>query len=276
MSAESSGPVQIDGTTLRPWDVFERHVAAYLSTMFAPEETDSLTLHGPDPAGGEPWVIRIRTVDAGQGIRVSYPWDDTGGHIDGSQDLAWRLRAVLEDRLRVAHPQLITVEAAGPASRGVGMLALQLHGEDPADVVAPEEKDKSRHEHLLDALLRHTQTTLDPSTELDDDGDIPLLVDGVRLWVKVHEGEPATELFTPVVDEVSSPKRAALELAVVNRRYAWSRWTYSRGTVWQRLFISPTSLSLALFDEMLEAFVLNHHDVTDDLVDRLEGTAALS
>ena len=274
MSQDTVGPVHIDGTTLRPWDVFERHIAAYLSTMFDPEDTDRLTLHAPNMSGGNPWVVLIKTVNSGRGLMISYPWDDAGSYVDDFQDTGWRLRMMLEERLNVPHPALLTVEASGPASRGVGILGLATHedGERPT----PQDDTPSRREVLLHEILTHAQHEFDPEIELDEDGDVPLLIEGVRLWVRVHHNPLVVQLFTRVVDDVASAKRAGTELAVVNRRYIWSRWTYRRGDIWQRLCISPTAFSMTLFDEMLEAFVANHHDVADDLIDRLDGTAAFS
>ena len=274
MSQETAGPVRIDGTTLRPWDVFERHVAAYLSTMFDPEDTDRLTLHAPNMSGGDPWEVVVRTVNTGQGLLISYPWDDAGSQVDGFQEMAWRLRMMLEERLNVPHPALLTIDATGPASRGVGILGLAAHDDDGR--LAPRDDTPTRREELLHEILTHVQQQFDPETEIDEDGDVPLLIEGVRLWVRVHHNPLVIQLFTRAVDGVASAKRAGTELAVVNRRYIWSRWTYRRGDIWQRLCISPTAFSTALFDEMLEAFVTNHHDVTDDLIDRLDGTAAFS
>ncbi|RNI24250.1 hypothetical protein EFY87_04580 [Flexivirga caeni] len=94
--------------------------------------------------------------------------------------------------------------------------------------------------------------------------------------MRVSAGEPAIELFTLAVNNITSAGHAARELVVVNRRHRWSRWTYRRSKIWQQLHICPTAFSTTLFDEMLRTFVADHRAVTEDLADRLDGTAAFA
>lgn len=275
MAEEETGS-ETNAPSTDPWVGFERRLAAYLSTMFDPSDADNLKLYVPRPADEEPWVIDLQTVSDGQVIRIGYGWDEVYTTPDSPADALHQLRTVLEGgKFRTAHPQLLTVSAEGPASTGVGVLGLAVRGTvSDVDGEAESVLITRTRDQLLGALRNHLRSDYDVEAELDEDGDIPLTVDGMHLWIGVRSPKPTIMLFTRTVDNVHSRRQACVDLNVLNRSNLWSRWVCRDHSVWQHLTIPSPIFQPQLFDEMLHLFVTDYLATRLDLADRLGGQPA--
>jgi hypothetical protein len=261
-------------SSMGPWELFERRLAAYLSTMFDPR--DQLKIYVPTAADTDPWQIDIQKVADSDVVRVDYQWDEVFSRRDDPAETTHRLRCVVErERFRVPHPQLLTVSAEGPAAAGVGILGLGVRGSAPdLDGSAVPALFTSTKEQVLGALLAHVRSEYDEEAELDEDDDLPLMVNGVRLWVGVTEAKPAIMFFTRVVDDVRSRRQAGVDVNGLNRSNLWSRWVVRDHAVWQHLTIPSLIFQPELFDEMLALFVADYRANHLDLADRLGGQPA--
>lgn len=256
-----------------PWDVFEQRIAAYLSTMF--DTDDRLQLHVPTTVNTEPWVIDIQKVADRDVIRIDYRWDEVFLRRDDPADLTHRLRCVIErERFRLPHPQLLTVSASGPAAAGIGVLGLGVRDNVPGQDGARSVLFTSTREQVLGALLNHVRSEYDKDAELDEDDDIPLTVNGVRLWAGVGASKPSILLFSRVVDDARSRRQACVDVNGLNRNRHWSRWVCRDHSVWQQLTIPSLIFQPQLFDEMLQVFVADYLGTQLDLADRLGGQPA--
>lgn len=260
------------GSSMGPWELFERRLAAFVSTMLDP--WDKLQIYVPMSGDAEPWVIDIAPVR--DVIQIDYRWDEVYTTAGDPADAVHQLRTVLEGgRFRTPHPQLLTVAAKGTAAAGVGILGLGVRDSVPAvdgdDVPALITRTR---EQVLGALVAHVRSAYDEEVELDEDDDLPLLVNGVRLWAGVSHGKPAIMLFTRVVDDVHSRRQASVDVNVLNRKELWSRWVVRDHSVWQHLTIPSQLFQSELFDEMLTLFVADYRSTQLDLADRLGGQPA--
>ncbi|MGN6413274.1 T3SS (YopN, CesT) and YbjN peptide-binding chaperone 1 [Flexivirga sp.] len=237
---------------------------------------DSLQLYIPRFAEVDPWVIDIHTVPEDQVIRIDYTWDEVYLRADDPADTIHRMRTVLEGgRFRISHPQLLTVSADGPAAAGVGILGLGVRGTVPSlDDEAVPSLVTSNRDQLLGALLAHARTAFDDEIELDEDEDLPLFINGVRLWAGVPTSKPSIMLFTRVVDNVHSRRQACVDVNVLNRSNLWSRWVVRDHSVWQHLSIPSFIFQPDVFDEMLQLFTSDYRSTQLDLADRLGGQPA--
>lgn len=237
---------------------------------------DSLQLYIPRFAEVDPWVIDIHTVPEDQVIRIDYTWDEVYLRADDPADTIHRMRTVLEGgRFRISHPQLLTVSADGPAAAGVGILGLGVRGTVPSlDDEAVPSLVTSNRDQLLGALLAHARTAFDDEIELDEDEDLPLFINGVRLWAGVPTSKPSIMLFTRVVDNVHSRRQACVDVNVLNRSNLWSRWVVRGHSVWQHLSIPSFIFQPDVFDEMLQLFTSDYRSTQLDLADRLGGQPA--
>lgn len=153
-------------SSMGPWDLFERRTAAYLTTMFDPN--DSLQIYVPTTANADPWQIDIQKVADRDVIRIDYRWDEVFVRRDDPNETTHRLRCVIErERFRLPHPQLLTVSADGPAAAGIGILGLGVRGSVPTlDGSAVPTLSTATQEQVLGALLTHVavSTTRTPSS----------------------------------------------------------------------------------------------------------------
>lgn len=257
-----------------PWELFERRLAAYISTMF--DMRDDLKIYVPMAGDTDPWVIDIHTVPDTDTVEIDYQWDEVYMRRGDPADALHQMRTVVEGgRFRIPHPQLLTVSAEGPAAVGVGVLDLAVRGSVPdVDGSATPMLATSTREQVLGVLLSHVRSEYDDEAELDEDDDIPLMINGVRLWVSVTGSKPAIMLFTRIVDNVSSRRQACVDINGLNRSSLWSRWVCRDHAVWQHLTIPSSIFQPEVFDEMLKHFVADYLSNRVDLADRLGGQPA--
>lgn len=261
------------GLSMGPWELFERRLAAYVSTMLDP--CDKLEIYVPTAGDTDPWVIDIAPARDGV-IKIDYKWDEVYTTPDDPADALHRMRTVLEGgRFNTPHPQLLTVAAKGSAAAGVGILGLGVRGSVPdLDGNDVPVLFTSTREQVLGALLSHLQNAYDEDIELDEDDDLPLMINGVRLWAGVTHAKPAIMLFTRIVDDVRSRRQAGVDVNGLNRANLWSRWVVRDHCVWQQLTIPSQIFQPELFDEMLRLFVADYRANHLDLADRLGGQPA--
>ncbi|YAL84054.1 T3SS (YopN, CesT) and YbjN peptide-binding chaperone 1 [Dermacoccaceae bacterium W4C1] len=253
-----------------PWPEFEIRLAAYLSTMRDDSDADRLELYVPRVDGVV--TIDIHTVDEGaemfvehEGIvmhRVISPGKQT-------DELANYIVRALRGMYEVAHPQLLTYDAEGPAACGIGVLRL-ASAEDSAEVLAHVGPSAPDRDMVFDQVLAHLRARIGPDLQPDEDADIPVMINGVGLWVRVVDG-PAIILFARAVDEIWSRRQTGVEVNVLNRDHAWSRWVRINRTVWQQIQIPADPFNPAVLDRMLSIFAKDHLSTKADLADRLGG-----
>lgn len=267
------------GLELDAWTLFQTRLAAYLSTMVDPSDTDRLTLLVPGGDDRPSGTIAVSTFDAGAAIRADMAGDYTCREISDTADLARAITEVISFRYALPHPGLVTVAAEGPAAPGVGILGLASDSAVHSDSIT-EDTDEDRRvmfpsgrDELLAQVLAHLRATIDEDLEADSDEDIPIVVDGIGMWVCVPHGEPMIKLFSPAVLKIVSRRQAGIELNILNRDHGLTRWIRRDRTIWQELLVPAYPFSLLVLDEVVRIFAVNGNQVRHDLADRLGGQA---
>lgn len=262
---------------LDPWRLFETRLAAYLSTMIDPSDEDFLTLTVPGGDTSRGGVIEVFPLDGATAIRANMAGDYTTRDIADTADLARAVRECVWFRHALPHPDLLTVSARGPAARGVAILGLaddaEVRSGATPDTGVLEVLFPADHEELLGLVLAHLRQRYDKDLDLDGDGDIPVVVDGVGLWVRVWEGGPVLQVFTTAISDVHSRRQTDAELNVLNRDHSWTRWVRRGRAVCLQMSIPGYPFAPVMIDEMLRIFAHDHNVTRYNLVDRLGGTA---
>lgn len=252
-----------------PWDLLEVRAAAYFSTMSDPRDRDRLTLLVPQV--GDPVEVLVFAVNGGTELFLEHEGITMHRHFGETEHLANYLVRALRGRYQLAHPELTTYRAEGPAAAGAGILRLasaETAGAEGASAGATVSRDV-----VLSQVLSHLRHRVGPELELDEDEDIPVMVNGVGLWVRVHGGKqgPSIILMTRVVDEIWSRRQTGVELNVLNRDHAWSRWVRIGRSVWQTAQIPARPFVPQVLDDVLTTFAKDHITTQNDLADRLGG-----
>lgn len=169
-------------------------------------------------------------VDAGWSAPTSVPGDDPG---DGSSNwwtdaelrdadlVAARATAALRDGFGCPHPafvrsdgRLVLTGAAAPAAVAEPSAAERAdgaYGDEPA-LCHPQGPAELR-DVVVAALARGGRGRV----EIDEDGDVPLVVGSSVLYVQPLDDEPTVRLWARLVTGVEDPERAADEVAIMNR-----------------------------------------------------------
>ncbi|UAL31138.1 hypothetical protein K8W59_06610 [Nocardioides rotundus] len=302
------------------WEKFRDGLALYLGLMDDPDDEDHLRIELPDPAadfedGCRPYV-QFATFGAGQGIRAEVSgnayllpnyrlgaagcaalselgWsgneqrgdpDDKNWSMErpmsDTDEVADKVAVVLQHVFGIAHPQLLTHDAWGPASPSADVL-LELCATDqvPADlpttaasaeastselIVLPADRDE-----LLSAVAAVLREKYDEEASVDDDGDFVLDQSGQLAWVRVRTDQPAVEILARIVHDVRSRRATAVELSLLNRDNIWVHWTLVERTVWQGLALPGHPFVPQHLDAMLDLFFKAAESHRDDLAYRL-------
>lgn len=327
MNDANAGGTPADPTTDEEldilWDNLQDSLAAYLGTMVDPEERDHLILElanpSPGTGGGCAPYAQFAAFGDGTMIRAEISGDayllpqyrlgeDGTAHLkslgwSGNDDaeknwyiespvtdahevgfaVVWALRACFG----IAHPQLLTHHAWGPAAQGVGVLGLCATADVPTDEPQAPATPTSRGTFQgqlavqpagRDDLVRIVADVLREKYEteptVDDDGDFVLHHLDQPVWVRVRAEQPAVEILARVAHDVRSRRATAVEIGLLNRDSAWVGWTLHGRSVWQTILLPGSPFVPSHLDGMLDVFLQAMTATRDDLAYRLNGRVA--
>lgn len=253
-----------------PWELLEVRAAAFFSTMTDRRDRDRLTVVVPQV--DEPVEVHVYGVDGGTQLFLEHEGITMHRHFGETEHLANYLVRALRGRYQLAHPELATYRAQGPAACGAGILRLadaDTAADEPGQAVGGTES----RDVVLAQVLAHLRERVGPELDLDEDEDIPVMVNGVGLWVRVQNGKGGASIvfMARVVDEIWSRRQTGVELNVLNRDHAWSRWVRFGRTVWQIAQIPARPFVPQVLDDVLTTFAKDHITTQADLSDRLGG-----
>lgn len=297
-----------DQAGMSEWNEFEERLAAYLATMA--DQEDYLILEAPNIHGAAtgPYAQFAREGD-GQMLRAEVTANtflapearlDTD-RVAALEAAGWRLAdgddpnhfceapsgniselaraalTALREQYGVPHPQLLSVQAGGPAAEQVETLGLAGTGDIPEDSVATESAafiaEPESREHLIDLIGHALRDHVDVEPEADDDGDYVLEHDGQAFVLQVSDDEPAVEVLARVAHDVPDPRQAEIEIGAFNRDYPWGKWVLiDRSDVVQSLMIPAMPFSSDQLGAMLQLFVAILDETRDDIARRVGGT----
>lgn len=306
----------------RLWEQVEEGLTDYLSTMVDPDEADHLLIELPGPnddTGCTPYAQfaafgggrMIRAEVSGNGyLMPQYQLDEAGcefftmmgwngnddaeknWHIEhpvnGADEIANHVVWAMRYYFGIAHPQLLTHQAWGPASQGVGVLGLCATEDVPTDEPQAPERTLRGHEsvmnclalkpvdrddlcHIVESFLREKYEG-EPS--VDDDGDFVLHHMGQPFWIRIRIDQPAVEILARVAHGVHSRRATAVELGLLNRDNLWVNWTLRDRMVWQTLVLPGFPFVPSHLDSMLDLFVETMTATRDDLAYRVGAKVA--
>ncbi len=238
-SEEAKAPYAIDGL----WRELAAGLAAYLRGMTDPDEADHLLIEIPDanPEGvgcppyaqfaafGDGSMVRAeisgnayllpqyRLDDAGFDYLLAGGWEGPADDEDSGQNwfihvpvsevaaVADRVVNTLRFHFGIAHPQLLTYKAWGPAAAEASVLGLCATADVPVDEPqAPKAQRKAgprpkkgmravvsaNRDELVELVSEALARKYDEEPDVDDDGDFVLEHMGQLAWVRVRHDSP--------------------------------------------------------------------------------------
>lgn len=292
------GPQDIDSQE-HAWAEFEERLTAYLQTMGHVD--DHLILSAPDGDGvlaapyaqvdvvrpgelrGEvsgPTVLEeVHRLDE-SGLQAlgrlgweapaaeqGFPNHHTLVEVDDAEVLARMIRLALGDVFGLSDPELLSYHAWGPAADDADALGLVAASDLPTDLVARQGRAATMPDDR-DALLEMVGETLTEvlGHEVDRDEDDDFLLDDDHLtFVRVRSDEPTIEIFTRLVHGVDSRRRAALEIALLNRDARWSKFSLADRAVFMTVSIPGAPYCPEHLAALLPRFRETVLEVRDDL-----------
>lgn len=287
------------------WGVLGDRLTEYLGSL---GERDHLVLALPGPTAepGAPYVSFGTLVDgrlyvgvplaerlmgddpiglAGQELLVSWGfelepgvcWIWSGASTESGLAACQGVR-VLRQVFGVPHPALLSYDAVGPAdAERLGLVAREDVNEEPD---APERDPEvvvhlpDDHDDLFSLVMSALASRDGQPPEVDEDGDIHLVEHGLEAWLRVRTDQPAIELLTAVVHEVSSPRQAAVEISIINREHTWVQWQLHSSSIWLRLMMPAYPFVPSHFHLMLDVYFHAMLETTADLSLRTRGRIA--
>ena len=310
------------------WGRFELRLAAYLSTMVDPDAGDHLVLEVPGDSGSTGCAPYLQFAAFGDGAMIraevsSNRFLAPGHHLSPQQmreleTLGWcgadaehpnhylersvtevalvsaTTVVVLRDLFHLPYPELLSVQAWGPAATEIAILGLPDTADVPADIVdAPAETgdvptgavDAASAPQVLEVLYTDDRAQLlgcvrDALRErcgveptIDEDEDFVLIHLNQPVWIRVGKDDPVVVILARVVHSVRSRRQAAVELGILNRDHPWAKWTLRERSVWQTLLISGQPFAPEHLGDALDAFFASMTETRDDLALRTGGTA---
>lgn len=181
----------------------------------------------------------------------------------------------LRDVFGVTHPAFLSADnlaedAQEPADLGVRTpqaATEPLEGEPVA--VYPQGRDElqSLVDDVLTPLLGHPP-------EKDDDGDIPIVTGTSLVFVRVVPDAPVVELFSCLVSGVDDRKRAAFEVAVLNRDVQFLKFVLAGDSIIASLHLPAWPFAPEHLRAMLILMSTTVDRLDDDLAVRLDGRRA--
>lgn len=293
------------------WEELEENLTAYLSTMVDPDETDHLLIElaDPDPGGeaGCPPYAQFAAFGEGQMIRAEvsgdayllpqYRLDEDGAAffalmgwsgndeaeknwylerpVAGADEIANHVVWALRYHFGIAHPQLLTHQAWGPAADEADNLGLCATADVPADQPLPPKESRmglalepTDRDHLIRIVESLLRAKYQEEPAVDEDGDFVLHHLGQPVWVRVRGDQPAVEIMARVAHGVHSRRATAVEIGLLNRDNLWAHWTLRDRTVWQSLVLPGLPFVPSHLDAMLDIFFAAMTSTRDDLAYR--------
>ena len=312
----TGGTAAHDAELEEQWGLLERGLAAYLAQMTDPEEQDHLLLEVPDPHGdgdGCPPYAQFAAFGDGRMVRAEisgnhylhpqHHLDEAGcemlrflgwqGHDEEQPNwfleveladvdaVAHHVVTMLHHHFGVAHPQLLTHQAWGPAAEHVDLLGLCATEEVPEEetptappgasweAVTPEGPDQLNE--IIAGVLR---AKYDAEPHVDDDGDFVIAHEGQPVFVRARQEQPAVEIIARVAHGVYSRRAAALEVGLLNRDHAWVHWEVRDRDVFQIVWIPAMPFVPKHLDDLLDVHLASLSETRDDLALRLRAKVA--
>lgn len=327
MDRESGEQVEVarDPAVEARWVEFERELAAQLTRMDDTEESDLLILEVPgfdnDAPGTAPYA-QFAAAEAGTALHTEVsgnahlePQFTLGAAAcDAMRASGWQgadeaeknwyrddpLVAVaqvacsvvtaLRQRFGVAHPDLLTYRAWGPAAEGAAGLALCASAAVPVDTVdlrrsaGQEQVLKLEQEQFADGTFQVPVSHGDlglmvgrvlrekfDAVVVDEEGDYVLPHLGQSVFVQALPEEPAVHVFARVVHGVRSRRGAAVEIDLLNRDDVWVKWTLRDRAVWQEVMVPAMPFAELHLIVLLDHFLHTMERTRDDLALRVGG-----
>jgi len=301
------------------WDELEAGLATFLGHMTDPGEGDHLLLELPDPDpegdGCAPYAqfaafddgTMVRAEISGNAyLRSHYALDEAGCAFlldagwegneedeDGERnwyfhtpaadasDVAHHVVCVLRFHFGIAHPQLLTYNAWGPAADEASVLGVCATFDVPVDEpqapkalkkVRPRPKKGHRlvvtanRDELVEAVARALADSCEEEPEIDEDGDFVLEHMGQLVWVRVRHDMPTVEIMARVAHDVYSRRATAVEIGLLNRDHPWVRWTLRERTIWQQIAVPGLPFVPQHLVDLIDVFRSAMTSTRDDLV----------
>ena len=180
------------------------------------------------------------------------------------------------DRLRVPHPQLLTLRSEGPVGLHTGSLRLLRAdsvplGQDPADYpnaidvavdVQDHEDARERYETLVERVTGRPCI-------VDDDGCLVFDHGGHRMHVEFTEDLPFARIWAWVVRGVRSRADAALEVARLNLEDDLTTWVLNGRHVLQRTTVPVAPFLPRHAQSALEHFLYTFSSTRETIAHKL-------
>ena len=307
----------VGSASVTSWERFELRLGAYLSTMVDPTEGDHLLLEAPGESGADGCAPYLQFAAFGEGRMVraevsSNLYLAPAHHLTAQQTTDFRPMGwlggdehnhnhylerpvadakliasiavvVLRDYFHLPYPELLSVQAWGPAAAGIAILGLPDTADVPADIVdsaatpsAPAllvayPEDRAQ---LMDCVRGVLRDRYAGKPKTDDDEDFVLSHLGQPVWVRVCQGQPAVQIMARIVHSVHSRRQTAVELGLLNRDHPWLKWILHERSVWQTLLVPAQPFAPEHLSDALDLFFAAMSETRDDLVLRTGGRTA--
>jgi|GEM_PF-6472232 len=263
------------------WEVFTHRLTAVLSTL---NDGDEFTFHVVSVDGAtDDFTVTCAAgcvaaeLESSATGTTSVDFGEAGeaGLIGRCITVADMVVETIRDEYGLVDPGLMTVTAPAELLAQFSLVGLADHAVIRPDHVVQADSGAvvwtESGEELREVVLAHLRAAYDPEVEADVDNDYPLVVDGVRLWVRLANDQPAVLLLAPVVGSIHAARRADTELNILNRSSWWVRWGRRGELVLQELTIPGRPFVPEQFDEMVRIFAQACGSTRQDLSDRLRG-----
>lgn len=300
------------------WVEFEQQLAAQLARMDDVEESDLLIVEVPgfddDAAPGTAPYAQFAAAEAGAALHTEVSGDAYlraefrlgAGDWAAMRSAGWSGAAeeepnwfrddplasavqvarsvviALRERFGVAHPDLLTYRAWGPAADEAAQLDLCASTAVPVDTV--DLRRTAEQEQFADGTFQVPVSQEDlglmvgrvlrdkfDGVEVDEDGDFVLPHLGQSVFVHVLPQEPAVHIIARVVHGVRSRRGAAVETGLLNRDDVWVKWTLRERSVWQEVMVPAMPFAELHLIVMLDIFLATLERTRDDLALRTGG-----
>lgn len=274
------------------WLKFGQRLGHYLGQMTAPDEADHLIVEVPGEctdAGTTPYA-QFAAFSGGTQIRAEISgdvylspiyqcardaivmmknlgWQGNDGpegnwHMEIEVDRAVELARLVVTSMRecfgIAHPELMTYRAWGPAASAADALGLEATESiateaNADDFLRPAFEPQSR-EHLIALVASTLEELHGEAVPVDDDEDFVLEGPGQPIWVRVRQDAPWVEIMAIATYDVRSRSHAAVEVSLLNRDGGLVRWSLRDDRIWQSIIFPAAPFAPVHLIDLLEIF----------------------